>query len=233
MDLQENNTIAIRKMAKYLFISAKEDNPTLSVDNIPAFLKHILERIDPTRDLHFHTQTTIDTLDYTGNDLNSGSKVVFAAAGSKKRELATEVPIHFPVVRGFENIKLAMEGILAIEAPGFTNYQNEEKVVGEFTNMLKGSNLTKIALIVLCDDAGFTAENINNLVWTTFTKSNPSHDIYGVGSFTSFKHWGCTGPIVIDARKKPHHAPDLIKDSTVERKVDALGALGKSLYGIV
>ena len=104
-------------LAKYLFISAKEDNPTLSVDNIPAFLKHILERIDPTRDLHFHTQTTIDTLDYTGNDLNSGSKVVFAAAGSKKRELATEVPIHFPVVRGFENIKLAMEGILEVILP--------------------------------------------------------------------------------------------------------------------
>lgn len=220
-------------LAKYLFISAKEDDPSLSVDDIPAFLKHILERIDPARDLHFYTQTTIDTLDYTGDDLNSGSKVVFAAAGGKKRELAVEIPAHFPKIRGFGNFKLAMEGVLAIEAPAFTDYQNEEKIVNEFADLLNDSDLSTIALMVLCDDAAFAAENISNLVWATFTKSNPSHDIYGVGSFTSFKHWGCTGPIIIDARRKPHHAPDLIKDPAVERKVDTLGAVGKSLHGVV
>jgi 4-hydroxy-3-polyprenylbenzoate decarboxylase len=220
-------------LAKYLLIAAKEDDPALDIDNIPAFLKHILERLDPTRDLHFHTNTTIDTLDYTGNDLNSGSKVVFAAAGEKKRELAKEVPVNFPIIRGFENVKLAIEGVLSIEAPAFTDYQNEGKVIEEFAAILKNIDLPSVALIVLCDDAKFTSETINNFVWTTFTKSNPSHDIYGVGSFTTFKHWGCTGPIIIDARKKPHHAPDLIKDPKVERKVDELGAVGKSLHGII
>jgi 4-hydroxy-3-polyprenylbenzoate decarboxylase len=220
-------------LAKYLLIAAKEDDPTLDIDDIPAFLKHILERLDPTRDLHFHTNTTIDTLDYTGDGLNSGSKVVFAAAGKKKRELAKEVPVNFPIIRGFESFKLAMEGVLAIEAPAFTDYQNEEKVIGEFADILKEVDCSSIALIVLCDDAEFTSQTINNFVWTTFTKSNPSHDIYGVGSFNTFKHWGCTGPIIIDARKKPHHAPDLIKDPKVERKVDELGAIGKPLHGII
>jgi 4-hydroxy-3-polyprenylbenzoate decarboxylase len=220
-------------LAKYLFIAAKEDNPSLDINDVPAFLKHVLERLDSTRDLHFQTNTTIDTLDYTGNDLNAGSKVVFAAAGEKKRELAKEVPLNFPIIRGFENVKLGLEGVLTIEAPAFTDYINEEKVVGGFTEMLKGFDLSSIALIVLCDDAKFASETINNFVWTTFTKSNPSHDIYGVGSFTTFKHWGCTGPIIIDARKKPHHAPDLIKDPKVERKVDELGAVGKSLHGII
>lgn len=220
-------------LAKYLFIAAKEDNPSLDINDVPAFLKHVLERVDSTRDLHFQTNTTIDTLDYTGNDLNAGSKVVFAAAGEKKKELAKEVPLNFPIIRGFENVRLALEGVLAVEAPAFTDYLNEEKVVDGFTEMLKGFDLSNIALIVLCDDAKFASESINNFVWTTFTKSNPSHDIYGVGSFTTFKHWGCTGPIIIDARKKPHHAPDLIKDPKVERKVDALGTIGKSLYGII
>lgn len=220
-------------LAKYLFIAAKEDNPSLDINDVPAFLRHVLERLDSTRDLHFQTNTTIDTLDYTGNDLNAGSKVVFAAAGEKKRELAKEVPLNFPIIRGFENVKLGLEGVLTIEAPAFTDYINEVKVVGGFTEMLKGFDLSSIALIVLCDDAKFASETINNFVWTTFTKSNPSHDIYGVGSFTTFKHWGCTGPIIIDARKKPHHAPDLIKDPKVERKVDELGAVGKSLHGII
>jgi 4-hydroxy-3-polyprenylbenzoate decarboxylase len=39
--------------------------------------------------------------------------------------------------------------------------------------------------------------------------------------------------VIIDARKKPHHAPDLIKDSAVERKVDKMGAPGGILHGII
>lgn len=88
-------------------------------------------------------------------------------------------------------------------------------------------------MLVLCDDAAFTAASLNNFVWVTFTKSNPSHDIYGINSFTQYKHWGCHGPVIIDARRKPHHAPDLIKDPNVERKVDALGAPGGVLHGII
>jgi 4-hydroxy-3-polyprenylbenzoate decarboxylase len=220
-------------LAKYLFIAAKEDDPQLDINNIPAFFKHIFERLDSTRDLHFYTKTTIDTLDYTGEDINAGSKVVFAAAGANVKKLATEIPANLPVIRGFENVRLAMTGVLTIEAPAFTDYQNETRVIEEFAEILKDIDLTEVALIVLCDDAKFTSQTTNNFVWTTFTKSNPSHDIYGVGSSITYKHWGCTGPIIIDARKKPHHAPDLIKDIQVERRVDALGAVGKPLHGII
>ncbi len=52
-------------LAKYLFIVAREDNPGLDIHDIAAFLEHVLERIDPERDLHFQTRTTIDTLDYS------------------------------------------------------------------------------------------------------------------------------------------------------------------------
>ena len=107
------------------------------------------------------------------------------------------------------------------------------KVLEEWTNAAKTADWTGIQCIVLADDAGFVAENVNNLVWTTFTRSNPSHDIYGIDSFTEYKHWGCRGPVIIDARAKPHHAPDLIKDPTVERRVDQLGAKGGSLHGII
>ena len=49
-------------LAKYLFIAAKEDAPELDIHNLEAFLQHVLERIDLTRDIHFYTKTTIDPI---------------------------------------------------------------------------------------------------------------------------------------------------------------------------
>ena len=67
-------------LAKFLFIAAEEDNKDLNIDNEQVFLTHILERVQWERDLHFYTNTSIDTLDYSSEGLNSGSKVVVAAA---------------------------------------------------------------------------------------------------------------------------------------------------------
>jgi 4-hydroxy-3-polyprenylbenzoate decarboxylase len=220
-------------LAKYLFICAKEDNPELNAHNIPQFMQHMLERIDLTRDLHFYTKTTIDTLDYSGSDLNAGSKVAVAVAGAVRRELWKELPSDFSLPRPFQNFKLVMPGILALEAPKYISESETEKEIAILNEYLKSENLDSLPLMVLCDDAGFTAETINNFVWVTFTRSNPSHDIYGINAVTEHKHWGCRGSLIIDARIKPHHAPPLIKDPATEKKVDRLGEKGGSLYGVI
>ncbi|MGB4398975.1 MAG: UbiD family decarboxylase [Daejeonella sp.] len=220
-------------LAKFLFISSKEDNPSLSTNDIPGFLRHILERVDLTRDLHFYTKTTIDTLDYSGTDINSGSKIAIAAAGDKRRTLWEELPASFTLPRPFENHKLVIPGIIAVDAPKYTDAAETAKEVEILNNALGFKNLESLPLIVLCDDAGFTARTINNFVWVTFTRSNPSHDIHGINSFTENKHWGCKGPMIIDARIKPHHAPLLIKDPEAEKKVDELGKEGGSLHKII
>src|SRR5207249_10148063 len=79
-------------LAKYLLIVAREDNPELDIHDIPAFFRHVLERVDWRTDLHFQSCTTMDTLDYSGTGLNEGSKVVMAAAGPRRRELGSAVP---------------------------------------------------------------------------------------------------------------------------------------------
>ncbi len=66
-------------LAKYLWIAAGEDDPGLDTHDIPRFFRHMLERVDWRRDLHFQTRTTIDTLDYSGSGFNEGSKLVIAA----------------------------------------------------------------------------------------------------------------------------------------------------------
>jgi 4-hydroxy-3-polyprenylbenzoate decarboxylase len=88
-------------------------------------------------------------------------------------------------------------------------------------------------LIVLVDDSEFTARKLNNFLWVVFTRSNPAVDVGGIGASIVQKHWGCTGPLVIDARIKPHHAPPLVDDPEIERRVDALGAPGGPLHGII
>lgn len=220
-------------LAKYLFIANHADDPLLDIHDIVGFMSHILERIDWTRDVHFQTNTTIDTLDYTGDGLNAGSKVVFAAVGGRQHQLATEIPSTLDLVRPFVQAKLAMPGVLVVDGQAFESYEKQTQTIGDWTNAMASADWQGIRLIVIADDTTFTADNVNNFVWVTFTRSNPSHDIYGVGSFTSFKHWGCTGPLIIDARNKPHHAPPLIKDESVERHIDRLGAKGRSLHGII
>jgi 4-hydroxy-3-polyprenylbenzoate decarboxylase len=93
--------------------------------------------------------------------------------------------------------------------------------------------LARFRLIVIVDDSQFVAESLRNFLWVTFTRANPAADVHGVGSFVENKHWGCRGPLVIDARLKPHHAPPLVEDPEITRRVDALGAAGGPLEGII
>ncbi|MFT5969604.1 MAG: 4-hydroxy-3-polyprenylbenzoate decarboxylase [Flavobacteriales bacterium] len=222
-------------LAKYLFIAAKEDFPEIDIHEPISYLSHILERMDLTRDVHFHTNTTMDTLDYSGDGLNSGSKVVFAAAGAKLRDLGTRLPEGLNLPEYVVAYHFVQPGVLAIQLKSFDTKENAQKEIAALGEILKEKEalLKGFPLIVLCDDSAFVAETTNNFLWVTFTRSNPSHDIYGVGESIQNKHWGCTGSLMIDARIKPHHSPPLITDPEIEKRVDALGEAGGSLEGII
>ncbi|WP_278469552.1 UbiD family decarboxylase [Gimesia maris] len=218
-------------LAKYLLIVAREDRPDLDAEELEEFLSHLLERIDWKRDLHFQTCTTIDTLDYSGTGFNSGSKVVMAAAGPVKRKLPTEIPADCSLPAGFSHPCLCRPGIVAVKAPA---YQEHNQDLRRFSAELSSSHsLNQFPLIVLVDDSEFTAASLNNFLWTVFTRSNPASDIDGIDAFTENKHWGCRGALVIDARIKPWHAPPLIEDPEITRRVDQLGAPGGPLHGLI
>ena len=85
----------------------------------------------------------------------------------------------------------------------------------------------------MVDDSEFAARTLDNFLWVAFTRSDPATDVYGAGASVRRKHWGCAGPLVIDARLKPHMAPPLVEDPAVSRRVDALGARGGPLHGIL
>lgn len=226
-------------LAKFLFITA-DDSKQLHTHHVEQFFTYIFERIDLERDIHFFTNTTIDTLDYSGTGLNSGSKVVVAAYGDPLRTLAKEVPTALKEVNTMHNPQLCMPGVVALEAPAFTTYTEAARQMETLDQRIQalvppdaqGRLLSEVPLIVVCDDSTFTAANLRNFVWVSFTRCNPSHDMYGVAARQVYKHWGCKGPLIIDARIKPHHAPPVEKDPTVERKIERLFAKGGSLAAL-
>ncbi len=219
-------------LAKYLLIVAREDDPRLDIHDIPAFLRHLLERVDWSNDLHFQTRTTIDTLDYSGHGFNQGSKVVIAARdrnGETCRRncpadstCRTASPSPGSLCRACWSCGRRGRGGATIARSG----TSAESFAG-------GDPIGAFPWIVLVDDSEFAAGSLRNFLWVTFTRSDPAADIDGIGAFVDHKHWGCRGPLVIDARIKPHHAPPLEDDPEVERRVDSLGAPGGPLHGIL
>ena len=224
-------------LAKFLIIVAHEDNPELDIHDIAAFFRHFLERVDWANDLHFQTCTTIDTLDYSaGEGLNRGSKVVMAAAGPRRRQLGIEISTGLKLPRCVRAAQVVLPGVLVLEAPphkGTTADAEYEPELVEICDALAECDLMQFPLVTLADDAGFSAASQHNWVWSTFTRANPATDLLGVGRFSFRKHFGCRGPVVLDARRKPHMAPPLVEDPAITKRVDALAARGGPLAGLL
>ncbi|WP_300462365.1 UbiD family decarboxylase [Desulfobacula sp.] len=221
-------------LAKYLLICAHEDNPGLDVTDERAFFIHLLERIDFAADVHFFARTTMDTLDYSTQDIHQGSKVVMAAAGERKRVLTQDFPQTFSLPETFFHPKIVAPGMVVVQGPAFKTYPGAKTHINRLKKHLQTQpGLESLPLFVVVDDADFAARSFSNFLWVTFLRSNPSHDIYGVSEKIRFKHWECVPPLIIDARIKPFHADPLVSDPKVMEKVKALGKKGGPLFGII
>jgi 4-hydroxy-3-polyprenylbenzoate decarboxylase len=242
-------------LAKYLFIVDGGDASQLDAHDVAPFLVHLLERVDWRRDCHFHTETSIDTLDYSGTGFNAGSKLVVAARGPALRTLPRELGGTVPLPAGFRSPRPCLSGgtagILAVEGPRIEPRPRLDSAtdaatwelaatapwaadIGRLTSAIgPGHPLHDWPLIVVVDDADFCAASLENLLWVTFTRSNPAADVHGVEAAVRQKHWGCAGPLVIDARLKPHHAPPVEEDPAVSARVDALCQSGGPLSGLL
>ncbi|MDD7986520.1 UbiD family decarboxylase [Lentisphaera marina] len=211
-------------LAKYLFLLGDGDQVAPHVHDYEEFFKYALERLDFSRDLHFHTCTTMDTLDYSSTELNKGSKLVAIACGNPKRTLAKAIPETFK--SPFEgDVHFVMDGVLALDI-GKWQSSDQAREEGErlARELIAGEG---VAMIVLTEESEFCAQSISNFLWLTFTRSDPAADVYGLNSEVIDKHWSCEAPMIIDARIKSHHAPVLEEDPAVAKRADEV--LGKYL----
>ncbi len=217
-------------LAKYVWIIDEACDPNLDVNEIDTFFIRMLERVNWKRDLHFQTRTTIDTLDYSGSGFNEGSKVVIAAAGPPVRKLPIEIPANLRLPNGYSNPQICLPGVLAIAGPKFNSKSKPDHEIRSFCNSISAEEpINQFPLILIVDDSQFSSGSINNFLWIAFTRSNPASDLDGIEASIESKHWGCAGSLVIDARIKPHHAPPLIEDPEIIKRVDAMAARGGKL----
>ena len=204
-------------LAKYLIIAAREDDESLNTRDIPRFLQHVLERIDMKRDLHLLPRTTIDTLDYSSPTLNFGSKLVITCAGEPVRSLAHEVPQSLAGICGQAMVMPGVAAITLDDGKAHSSSAALQATIASVRPELWGG----VPWVVVSDDAGQLAGDFRRFLWETFTRSHPSDDLHGFQERWQRRHWQFEGPLFIDARSKPHHAPPLVADEASSERVDA------------
>ena len=136
---------------------------------------------------------------------------------------------------GFGDARCAGPGILVLRGPRHELGRNEtDPRMEELAACLAHwPQRDAFPLVVVADDAAFCAADFDNFLWVAFSRSDPAADVYGTGAVVRARHWSCEGPLLLDARIKPFHAPALEEDPAVQRRVDALAAPGGPLHGLI
>lgn len=199
------------------------------------FFRYFPERANLAQDLHFITHSGSDTLDYSGGALHEGAKLLWTATEPAVRELGLDLSGDMPLPAGFENPVLALPGVIVVE--GRPNRLPREQRELEIENILCSAlatwpNAENFPLFVIVDDSAFAGRSLANFLWTTFTRSAPSMDIYGIKAGFKGKHWYCGLPLVIDARLKSYQTAALEDDPQIIKKIENLAGPGGPLHGL-
>ena len=175
-------------------------------------LVHLLERTRPETDLYVFSNLSMDTLDYTGPEVNKGSKGVWLGLGPAVRDLpaefrAAELP------RGVDTVRVFCPGCLVVGAPAYTDEP------GAAERLAAHPAFGAWPLVVLSDEPDRAVASVMNFLWTTFTRFEPAADIHASATRVVRHHLSYTPPIVIDARMKPSYPKELTCRPDIAQRV--------------
>ncbi|MFN7981936.1 MAG: UbiD family decarboxylase [Vicinamibacterales bacterium] len=195
-------------LTKFLLVTDSH----VDLKDFRATLEHVLARTNPETDLYVFANLSMDTLDYSGPEVNKGSKGVWLGLGSPVRDLqrsfsASELP------QGIDDVRVFCGGCLVVKAPG---YQDDPNMA---SRLAAHPAFAGWQLVVLTDDAARAAKSPMNFLWTTFTRFEPAADIHAASTRIVRNHLSYTGPILIDARMKPWYPKELSCRPDVAKKV--------------
>lgn len=176
-------------------------------------LTHVLERVDWRKDLMIFSETSMDTLDYAGPELNKGSKGVILGLGEPIRQLPGEWTGVAPDSR-IRDIRVFSPGCLVVEVPG---YAEDTDVV---RHLATHDVFKSWPLIVAVDNAARATRNEPSFIWTAFTRFNPQTDLHAARTKLGINRVEYEGPLVLDARMKPWYPEELFCDEATSKTVD-------------
>ena len=188
-------------LTKFLLVT---DRP-VDLKDFPRTLEHVLARTRPETDLYVFSNVSMDTLDYTGPEVNLGSKGVLLGLGDPVRELPREFRTSDPPP-GMVLAQPFCPGCLVVGGPKWS----EEP--GAAARFAAHPAFAEWPLVVLTDEPERALASPINFLWTTFTRFEPAADIHAARVEVKRHHLSYTAPLVIDARMKPPYPDELFCD---------------------
>ncbi|NIM00436.1 MAG: UbiD family decarboxylase [Acidobacteria bacterium] len=184
----------------------------IDLKDFPRVLEALLERSHPETDLYVFSNLSMDTLDYTGPEVNTGSKGVWLGLGDAVRSLPREYSGVPP--DGTTDVRVFCPGCLVIGGPPKTDDR-------EFAaRIARHESFSKWPLIVVSDEPKRAAASSMNFLWTTFTRFEPAADLHAASTRVERNHLCYRAPVVIDARLNPGFPDELFCDEQTARTVD-------------
>jgi menaquinone biosynthesis decarboxylase len=194
-------------LTKFLIVT---DSP-VDLRNFSKLLQHVLERVRWETDLFVLSNLSMDTLDYSGPQINKGSKGILLALGQPLRQLPSVFQGEIPGdVRG---VQAFCPGCLVIAG---SRYQDEP---GQAERLCRWDPFKDWPLLILTDDVD-VASSSSLFLWSVFTRFEPAADIHAAHIDVRRHHLCYRGPIGIDARMKPGYPDELCCDPEVAKRVD-------------
>lgn len=201
-------------LTKFLLLTDKPQN----LRDFKTVFEYILERVDWQSDFFIFDRTSFDTLDYASGTINKGSKAMLVGVGEKKRELERkfrgELPNYLKRAETFCGGCLVVEGneYASDNAEGYRKDDTAKRIA-------ESSVFDDWQIVVLHDDADY-AKSAEKFLWATWTRFNPSTDVYAKRIEVENNHIKYTSPIVIDARMKPWYPAEVEPREDIVRLVD-------------
>lgn len=195
-------------LTKFLLVT---DRP-VDLHDGRAVLQHLLERTRPETDLYVLSNVSMDTLDYTGPEVNLGSKGIWLGLGDPVRTLprqfsAAELP------SGTGQVEVFCAGCVVVDAPTWAEDRDAAARIASHPSFRDWP------LVVVSDEPGRAVASTVNFLWTTFTRFEPAADLHAAATRVARHHLSYTPPVVIDARVKPWYPGEVHCDPDTAARV--------------
>ena len=174
---------------------------------------HVLERIDWQQDLYVLANVSQDTLDYTGPSVNKGSKAMMMGLGKEPKRVLPE-SFNGNLPPGVCDPRVFLPGTLVVQGKAYAD--DKELPV----RLAAWEGLGDWPVVLLVDDSRAATENLQEFLWSFFTRFEPAADIYSAKTGVNRFHVGLEEPIVFDCRMKPWYPHVLEVDEETKKLVD-------------
>jgi UbiD family decarboxylase len=196
-------------LTKFLLVTDRR----VDLHDFRATLEHVLARTRPETDLFVFSNLSMDTLDYTGPEVNRGSKGVWLGLGEPVRELPREFRPPVPPPPDAREPRAFCAGCLVVGAPPYAEAPDAA------ARYAAHPAFAGWPLVVVTDEPGRAARSATNFLWTTFTRFEPAADVHAAAARVVRNHVARTPPIALDARLKPGFPAELFCDEATAATV--------------